>query len=237
MKPLTWILLLALTLSIPVNAQQEDLSIRHITVNGTATLDVVPDLMRWQISVRSEAKTAKEVASKHDVNVAAAIAFLKKEEIAKNKIQTSQLRLNELYDFRGGQRTRKGFFATTNIQFESGTLEAYRELWIGLSQLETVSVNNVLFDTSKRDQHQFTARLRALDAAKNKAKNMVTHYQSHLGKVLVIEDQSIQTDVRQAAPVRALRSAAVESAPVGDSISLGTIPIRVTVRVVFAIDN
>ncbi len=212
--------------------QAEHVGGPHISVYGTATAEVVPDFMRWRLSVRTEGKTAGQAATAHDQNVAALIAFLRQQEIDEKKIQTSQLRLAEDWEYRNGARIKIGYYAATAISFESPSLENYRALWMGLSQLEAVSVDGTEFDASNRLDIQHKTLNNALRVAKAKAIRLLSALEddTRIGPVLMIaEDPPRYEDVRLSA------AAFAEGKAVGrnESLSPGTITIRMRIKAVF----
>ncbi|MCS1416626.1 MAG: hypothetical protein M2R46_04377 [Verrucomicrobia subdivision 3 bacterium] len=226
--------LVLITLFLPTALRAAHFDIPHVSVYGTATTEVVPDLMRWQLSVRTNGKTVNEAAIKHDKAVTKVIGFLHDQEIDEKKIQTSQVQLAEDWDYRLGNRIKKGYYAVTTIAFESGTLEAYRPLWIGLSKLESISVNGISFDTSKRIEIQEMTRMQALKAAKRKAEALANTLDSDLGEPLMIEEEATRNeDIRSALNNVRSRRIMADADESGDSLSLGTIPIRMRVKVVF----
>lgn len=223
---------------LPVAARAAHFDEAHVSAYGTASIEVVPDLMHWQVGVRTTGKTVQETASNHAQNVAAVIAFLKREEIKESKIQTSRLQLAEDLEFRNGTRTRKGYYASTTLSFESKTLEAYPSLWMGLSRLNAVSVNGVTLDTSKRIDYQNEARTQAVQAARDKAIRMAAALETKIGKPLMIEEEpSLQEDRRSVVTNARMSRIAADSSNTGPSLSVGTIPIRSRVQVVFLLDN
>ena len=226
-------------LSLSPNVLAEHFEAPHVSVYGTATSDVVPDLMRWQLGVKSSAKTVSDVAVIHDKNVAAVIAFLQREEIEDKKIQTSQLQLAEDLEFRNGTRTKKGYYASTSITFESKTLESYRSLWMGLSKLATVTIGGVTFDTSKRIEYQDKTRILAIKAAREKAGQLARALAASIGAPLMIEEEANHQDDRRSALSNVVRMSrvAADSSGGGPSLSVGTIPIRMRVKAVFRLIN
>lgn len=219
-----------------LQAHAASFDVPHISVYGTATTDIVPDLMEWQVNVRTTGKTVPTVAEAHDKNVALVLAFLKREEIDEKETQTSRLQLAEDVDYRGGTRVKKGYFASTTIAFESKTLEAYRELWTGLSKLEMVTIQGVSFDSSRRIEVRAQTRHQALQAAKEKASDMARTLDNKiLGVLLIEEERSAGSDRVNLLSNRRMSRALSDESSSGPSLSVGTIPITERVRVVFQI--
>lgn len=211
----------------------EQFEIPRIAVYGRATTDVVPDQMRWQIGIRTTAKTISAVAKEHENRLAAMLAFLKREEIDEKKIQTSQLQLAENFGYqRDGKRIKEGYFASSRIVFESKTF-AYPDLWKGISTLAGVSIQGVSFETSRRVETQEKTRILALKNAAHKASQMAKVLDASIGVPLLIEEDSSDSN---RIPFFSNRIATKESDGRA-SISVGTISITIQVKVVFELKS
>ena len=216
---------------LSVAAQAEHFQQPHITVYGTAATEVAPDLMRWRLYLRTNGKTASQAADAHDQNVSAVLAFLRQQKIAEKKIQTSQLQLAEDWEYIGGQRIKKGYYAATVVSFESPSLENYPSLWKGLSQLPSVSIEGIMFDVSNRIQIQEDIPIQALLAAKKKAERLASALETRIGQPLLIEEEaSRRDDVRAAIAFSAQRRAAESE---NQSLSPGTLSIQARIKAVF----
>lgn len=214
------------------SAQAEHFQQPHITVYGAATTEVVPNLMRWRLYVRTNGKTASQAANAHDQNVSAVIAFLRQQKIAEKKIQTSQLQLAEDWEYIGGrQRVKKGYYASTVLSFESPSLENYPSLWKGLSQLSAVSIEGVMFDVSNRIQIQENTRIQALLTAKKKAERLAAALETRIGQPLLIEEESSRQDILRAQTAFSAQSRAAETD--NQSLSPGTLLIQARIKAVF----
>ena len=213
------------------SVQAEHFQQPHITVYGTATTEVVPNFMRWRLYLRTNGKTASQAADAHDQNVSAVIAFLRQQKIAEKKIQTSQLQLAEDWEYSGGQRVQKGYYAATVLSFESPSLENYPSLWKGLSQLPSVSIEGVMFDVSNRIQIQKNTRIQALLAAKKKAERLASALETRLGQPLLIEEETSRRDVIRTPIAYSAQSRAAETEK--QSLSPGTLSIQMRIKAVF----
>ena len=94
------ILVLALfSLLSPVASAESD-ELPHVSVFGTATTQVQPDLLRWSLSVDRVGAEVAEVADAHAADVAAVLEFLKQQKIPAKEIQTSHVELSEHREYR-----------------------------------------------------------------------------------------------------------------------------------------
>lgn len=232
MKPKLLATAACLASLLSVVVQAEYFQQPHITVYGTATTEVVPDLMRWRLYVRTNGKTSSQAANAHDQNVSAVIAFLRQQKIAEKKIQTSQLQLAEDWEYIAGrQRLQKGYYAATVVSFESPSLKNYPFLWEGLSQLPSVSIEGVLFDVSNRIQILENTRIQALLVAKKKAERLANTLETRIGQPLLIEEEASRHDDVRTAIAFSAQSRAAETEK--QSLSPGTLSIQARIKAVF----
>lgn len=216
-----------------------ELDVPHVAVFGTAVIEVVPDEMHWTLFVKTQGPEIAAVAETHDHKVAGVIAFLKDRSIDEKTIQTSRITLSENWVYRDRDRVLDGYIASTTVVFESGKLDQYRDLWIGVANLKDVSVNSVAFDTSERIKHQNNSRLQAVRAAKEKAVALAEALDSKVGEPLVIDEvmaPSVDFSGQAgSANSRMAFAGAAIAAPDASSISPGTISIQTRVNVKFRI--
>lgn len=216
-----------------------ELDVPHVSVFGTAVIEVVPDEMHWTLSVKTQGPEIASVAETHDRKVARVITFLKDRSIEEKEIQTSRITLAENWVYRDRNRILDGYIATTTVVFKSKNLNQYRDLWVGVANLKDVSVNSVAFDTSERIKHQNNSRLQAVRAAKEKAVALASALDSNVGKPLVIDEvMAPSVDYSGRSGLASNRMAFAESAkvaPDASSISPGTISVRTRVNVKFQI--
>jgi hypothetical protein len=209
----------------------------QVRVTGTAVSEVAPDVMVWQISVRTERSGIAEAASAHQKEVASTLAYLNTQGIAEKKTQMTRMILEEVWDYQARERVRTGFQALTSIRFMSDDLSGYASMWEGLSRLGMVTIQGVQFDTSERIPLQNSTRSEALLAAKAKAEAMAKTLGGAIGRPLVIVENSGTDDIiRQGAgPVNAMMRQAVPEMNSGSSLAPGLVSVRVTVEVTFAL--
>jgi uncharacterized protein YggE len=224
-------LLAVLTLS---TAYGNDFDIPRIGVYGTATTHAKPDQLRWVLGVKTTGLDIEKVASEHDKTVSMTLAFLKKQGVTDTDIQTSNVSLDENWDYRGNTRVRDGFFAQTGISFISADLPHYRDMWIGLSQIPGLSVESATWETSRRIVLQDITRVQALEAAKEKAIALAKAIDARIAEPLQIEEV-LDDWHSNGLPVN--RLALEQASEAGEAIAPGTIPIRMKIYAVFRLES
>ena len=210
----------------------EEFDVPHVVAYGTATVEVSPNQMRWRLNVRNMDPTSMGAAKSHETTVAAVLDFLKQSKIAEGTIQTSRMQLGENWDYSRSERRRNGYYASTDVQFTLVDLARYASLWIGLSGIQGVLVNEVSLDHADRIQFQNDARIKAVLAARDKAKAMAETLDARIGDPLIVEEE---LEGYQSQAPSNLNSVQMQGDPGSVDISLapGSIPIRARVKVLF----
>lgn len=215
---------------------QGDCCIPHVTVFGTAEMEVPADEMHWSVTIKSNNDSITILAEQHDASVDAVVTFLKSKGILESNIKTSSIQMNEDWSYDGRTPVKNGYVANTTILFESAELSKYEEFWLGLSQLKNVSVNGVTFDTSKRIEYQNQSRIEAVKAAKEKADALVGALDSKVREPLQIEEQPLASDPF-GSPFSNVSMKAADGGSSSESITPGMIKISTRVQVMFRITS
>ena len=208
----------------------------HVQVSGTAIIEVVPDEMHWSLRLMTKKRTVADTAEEHDRRVSRLLGFLKENEIAEENTQTSRISISENWVYRSNNRVKEGYQASTTVTFESDDLDDYRDLWIGLSNLDNVEVSSVTFDVADRIRHQNESRLKAVMAAKEKAVALAEALGAEVHEpIAIVEDLGSGFQVEGMIGNFASRSQM--AADSGPSVSPGTISITTGVNVKFRISS
>ena len=218
---------LAFTAALPA-AENE---LPGVTVFGTATIKVTPDLMLWNLTVSNQGLKLPAVAEQHAKLVGQVLSFLKERGIKDSELQTSQMEFGENWEYRNQSRVKEGYFASTRISFRTADLSAYKPLWLGLAAISGVTVDGVDYDHSKRIDYQNETRRKAVLAAKEKAADLAKALGAEIAEPLRIEEDLGVNGAAQ----KTSNQLTVESSEGAEQESLapGTIPIRTRVKVTF----
>ena len=106
MHAMLWILSLALIPKAP--ALVEGTYVRQVTVSGTATTEVTPDLMVWHLAVKNKNAQLPAVAEEHSKAVAQVLDFLTRTGIKQEVVQTAQMEFGENWEYRNNSRVMDG---------------------------------------------------------------------------------------------------------------------------------
>lgn len=206
----------------------------HITVSGTATTEVTPDVMNWTLQVKNQEQNLETAAETHAETVSTVLDFLNAQNLPQNSIQTSGMRFGQNWTYQGREQFKDGFVASTDISFKVKDLTKYTNLWIGLSRLSNVTLKGVYYDHSQRIEYRNTTRKKALLAAKSKAEGLANVLGSKIGRPLSIEEVTENYGL-STSNFNTSNSITSAAGPSGDSTNLapGQIPITMRVRVSF----
>lgn len=225
-------ILLSVLLINVVNAHEQIQP--HVSVTGAASLEVTPDIIQWQLNIKNEHLDVEKVAKEHGLLVANVLSFLQENGIKKDNIQTTNMRFNEKYRYEQRNNVRDGFSALTQLSFSLTKVKNYQKIWLGLSKLTGVNIQNVNYETSKRVELQNETRIKALLAAKEKAQVLVKALNVDIGNPIAIEEHS---GTLMVPAMEKMRSFNHDMAVNNSSLSLGKITIKMTVNAKFEIQT
>lgn len=222
---------LMLLLLLPVNIAYGAFDTPHVQVFGVAEKELSPDEIRWNLAVRTEGVTAKEVSDKHIEEVSDALKLLYELGQNKDSVTTTNMQLKEHWVYKNNNRQKQGYFATTSIRFTSDDFTTYVAYWTRLAALNSVSISGVNFTVSNRSEIEDDVKVLAIVEAKKKAQRFVKPLDAELGPVLQIEELGEGNLFSQ----RPVRAALMESASGHQPVSPGKQVIQAQVKVVFSL--
>jgi uncharacterized protein YggE len=159
-----------------------------ISVTGTMVTQVPPDIVVWSINLTSRGATLKEAKAASDLSMSRALDATKELSVAPADIQTSQLNAYREggRDF-WGNPVNKGWSVCRSITVKQRDLARFDELFTKLVDAADVEVN-FRFESSKYHELRRETRIRAAEAAKEKAEAMVKALGAALGPPISVEE-------------------------------------------------
>lgn len=211
---------------------QEIKQIPQISVNGQGKIKVVPDRAVITIGIQNSGKDAKTVKNENDITADKVIKFLKKYEAKTAEYKTTQVSLNQVYDY---QKKQTNYQASQSITIALKDLSKYDEMIIGLMGQGVNRISNVEFKSSKMTELEAQARKEAVLDAKKKAEDFTSPLGQKVGKAIQINDNSAGYF-----PPMYKNAYAMEMAQDSDAnretIAIGEIEILVNVSVSFLLE-
>ena len=216
---------------------EEPPRIRTVSVSGSVETKTAPDHVVWRITLTDADKNPRLAKAKNDEKVKSVVALRKKLRLGEGNLETGSVNIRREYerDDRGRRGDFKHFVLSRNVTIRQRDLKRFDEF---LDTLVTSAEMEVSFSFGSSRIHDVRAetRLKALQAAKDKAAAMAKVVGARLGPVLTINEHR-QGD-RWSSP--ASNRAFVHSSPgidlATEKFVPGAINVRVTVYATFELE-
>ncbi len=207
----------------------------QITVTGTGTSELAPDMARVQLTVRTENKTARAALSQNNQSVSRVMEALTNDGIAPRDLRTSGFSINPKMSFYPKNSTSSDGPKTVGYTVQNTLTVIVRDLSkVGgiLDRSVTLGVNrggSLTFLNSNPDQAIEAARVKAMQNAMAKATTLADAAGVGLGRILSISEHSARPQ-----PMAMMRGVAAQEA---DSVPVaaGENSYRVTVNAAWEI--
>lgn len=224
----------------PVSAQTgtdnstQDLR-RTVSVNGTGTANVSPDMAIIILGVQSDAANAQEALSANNEQMNAVLAALRQAGIANADIRTQAVQLYPRYDqpaqpvqgqTQPGANNLTGFTAVNTVEVTVRSLDNLGSLIDQAVKAGSNQVQSIRFDVSKPDEALDQAREAAIANATHKAQQLAQLTDTTLGDVVTISEGSRGPIFFQ--NVASDMAAAESSVPVSPGSQTVTVDVQVT---------
>ena len=193
-----------------------------ITVNGTGTVQAVPDQAQFSLGVETKGPTAREALAANSERMRRVLAALDAAGVAKGDVQTQDVSVSRSYP-------DNDYSADNSV---SVTIRDLAQAGSILDAASNAGANNVYGPTlsrSNQDELQAKALREAVDNARAKARALAEAAGVHLGSVTAITESGAE-------PMPYYDVALAKRTPTPEApIEPGKQEIQATVRVTFAI--
>ena len=192
-----WVYVLALSVVFAAgcNKETEQKNQSTISVFGTGTVSVQPDIIQMSITLSNVAQTTKKAQEEVNKMVKQALNILKEAKIEDKNINTASLTFNSEYEYTN-RRTLVGQRAQQTIIFsiEDITNDAEKASWIidQLIQINGIELNQVNYSVKNTAEYYVKSRELAYQKAVEKANQYAELSKLKIVKVLSISDQGTQ---------------------------------------------
>lgn len=143
-----------------------------IDLTVSETVETKPDIATFSTGVQTMASTASEAVRQNNVQMASVVARLKKLGIADKDIQTTQINLNQLFDYNNGQQIFKGFQASNMVNAKLRDLKKLSAFLDALAVDGATNFNGPTFSVDDDSRFREAARDKAWSTAMVRAKSM-----------------------------------------------------------------
>jgi len=168
---------------------EQDAPIRTISVSGTVETKTAPDLIVWRIGLMNSDRDLRAAKEESDEEAKSVVALREKLGIAEGDLETGRVSIDREYerDQRGNRKGFKHFVVRRNITIRQRDLKQFD---VFLDALVSSAEMEVSFFSESSRIHELRAetRLKALQAAKEKAAAMAEAVGAKLGRVITINE-------------------------------------------------
>ncbi|MBD2430442.1 MULTISPECIES: SIMPL domain-containing protein [Fischerella] len=121
-KSLSFAMLVCITFTQPVLAQEKQRMLRTLTVTGRGVESIPATLAQVVLGVEVQAKTAQEAQQEAARRSSAVVALLKTRNV--EKLQTTGITLNPVYSYKDNIQRLTGYSASNTVSFRIATEKA-----------------------------------------------------------------------------------------------------------------
>lgn len=203
-----------------------------ISVNGTGSVVLSPDIAELRLGVVSSAKTVKDARAANAKAMTAVIAGLKRLGIADRDMQTSVLNLSPMYDYSTNSNPPRltGYTLSNTIAVTIRNLDVVGDAIDGALGAGANSLDSITFRVADQAAAEQQARKDAMAAAKSKAQTLASAAGVSIKGVASISETIAPV------PYPIYYGEAAAAADAKTPIQAGSNEVSVTVAVVYVID-
>jgi uncharacterized protein len=161
-----------------------------IDLSITEYVDTVPDVASFSTGVQTLAPTANEAVRQNNLQMTAVIARLKKLGIADKDIQTTQISLNQQFDYEEGKQVFRGFMANNTVTAKLRDLKKMPQFLDALASDGATNFNGPSFSVDDDSKLKEAARDKAWDSAVRRATAIARKAGYTSARVLRVEEQA-----------------------------------------------
>ena len=176
----------------PVLQNQQDTTLRYISVIGTGQAGGVPDHARVSLGVENEADTAGQALNQNNQQMQALLTALRQEGIPAQDIQTQSIQLRPRYadtqTSPGGTPPISGYIATNIVEVRVRNLQNLGDILDSAVNAGANVIHNISFEISDQTELVNQAREAAMQDARQKAEQLAALVNAQLAEVISITE-------------------------------------------------
>lgn len=200
-----------------------------IDLSVTEYVDATPDVATFSTGVQTLAPTANEAVRQNNAQMTAVVARLKKLGIADKDVQTTQISLNQQFDYSEGRQVFRGFSASNTVSAKLRDLKKLPQFLDALASDGATNFNGPMFSVDDDSKLKEAARDKAWDNAVKRA-NAIARKAGYANvRVLRVEEQSGEFGY----PVPMVEMRAADAAGKATPIAPGQVRIGATMNFTF----
>ncbi len=191
-KPLIWsgtavLVILSVFLLASINKVANTAATTNtVSFSGEGKVVAKPDIAKINLSIVTDALTSKAAQDENSKKSKAITDYLKKQNIDEKDIKTTGYNIYPQYRYPqyGGQPTITGYQVNQSIEVKVRDLDKVSNILDGIVAAGANQVNQLSFEIDNPDALKAEARKKAIDDAKQKAKELEDQLGIDLGKIV-----------------------------------------------------
>jgi hypothetical protein len=206
----------------------------QMTVNGTGTVRVTPDMATVNLGVTTQDKDIAQAVAANNLTAQAITDAVKGLGVAPEDVRTSYFNVSPQpqYDQNGMPTGETIYWVSNTLLVTLRQVDQLGTLLQSVVNAGANSINGVSFDVSDRSQAEEQARQMALEDARNRAARMAEAAGSALGEVLYVSAGSPSFGPMSFTQTEGTGTGPTSAVP----IAPGTLDVQVSVTVTYALD-
>jgi len=229
---------LLLAMGAPARAESEGARQppRIVSVSGTATRDVTPDMATIVIGVTTRAPKAAEALNGNSQAAAKVIAAVRQAGVESRDVQTNTVSISQNFrnrrDASGYTQEPDGFTATNSVSVRVRDLDKLGPLLTAAAGEGANNINSLTFDYSGRKKVADELQAEAVRNARATAQRLVEAAGNKLGQLQMISAGQIPMP----RPYGAMKMMRAEAAPAAAPVEAGEMTITSSVQATWTIE-
>jgi uncharacterized protein len=164
--------------------------IKTINVSGQGKVSVVPDIAYIQLGVQTQDNSVKQAQAKNAEALQKVYDALEKEHINKEDIQTVSFYVNPIYTWDQNKQVFQGYQVEHLLRITDRDLADIGQLLDLATQSGANRIDNIQYDTEKREQYELKALDLAMDDADQKADHLAKKIGQSIQSIINIHENS-----------------------------------------------
>lgn len=164
--------------------------IKTINVSGQGKVSVVPDIAYIQLGVQTQDNSVKQAQAKNAEALQKVYDALEKEHIKKEDIQTVSFNVNPIYTWDQNKQVFQGYQVEHLLRITDRDLTDIGQLLDLATQSGANRIDNIQYDTEKREQYELKALDLAMDDADQKADHLAKKIGQSIQSIVNIHENS-----------------------------------------------
>lgn len=182
--------LLSLIFSEILESKEKLKSKQTISVSGEGKAIGIPDVALINFSVVTEKTTAQEAMSENAKEMNEIIKFIKESGVEDKDITTKQYYLSPRYDWIEGKRVFRGYELTSTLSVKIRNLDKISSIIDGAVSRGANQVEDIQFVIDEPEKLKGEARAKAIENAKERAKNIAEATEMKIGKIVSFSESA-----------------------------------------------